>query len=329
MNRLFQSILLTVLAFSLSAPTADAFLKKLREMDEPDPKDQETITRVQIFLDENNFGPGKIDGQLGKFTRAAVAHFNYLHDIDGGGANWVAVIKGSERKIGSPYRNYTLKESDFKFIGDVPSDPKDQVGLKMLYYRSVVEFVAERFHSDDKFIRLLNPGVNMSNLQAGATLRVPKVTPFMIEDVKFNQQFGEEAGLSQRLVIVDTKMHIAAIWEGEKLIATFPITPGQDKFVHHGKWTIKIMITTPEFRWDKQMLQEGKRSSEYYLLPPGPNSPVGIFWAGISKSGIGLHGTNSPETIGRAKSAGCVRFANWDAIRLSSLVRPGATVELR
>ena len=327
MSRAIQLILLPVVAILMSTMSADAFFKK-RHMDPPEKTDQDTITRVQIFLDDNNFGPGKIDGQMGKFTTAAVAHYNYIHGLQNN--NWIKVLKDSEKRISSPYGVYTLKESDFGFIGNVPTDPKDQVGLKMLYYRTVSEFVAERYHSDSNFIRKLNPGMDWRGIKPGAKIRVPNVIrPFKIEDVKFNQHFKEKEGLSQRLVIIDTKQHIAAIWEGDKLIATFPITPGQDKFVHHGKWTIKIMITTPEFRWDKQMLQEGKRGDDFYLLPPGPNSPVGIFWAGISKSGIGLHGTNSPETIGRSKSAGCVRFANWDAIRLSEFVRPGATVELR
>ena len=328
MYRIFHTILLSVFVLSISSESADAFLKKVRKAQEPAKDDQETITRIQIFLDENNFGPGKIDGQLGTFTKAAVAHYNYISGLESG--DWGKVLTDSKKAISSPYTNYTIKEGDLKFVANIPMEPKDQVGLKMLSYRSILEFVAERFHSDMNYIKKLNPGVNWSEVKVGSSVRVPDVTPFKMEDVKFNQHFGEQAGLSQRLVIIDTKQNIAAIWEdGKKLIATFPITPGQEKFVHHGKWTIKIMITTPEFRWDKQMLQEGKRSDEYYLLPPGPNSPVGIFWAGISKSGIGLHGTNSPETIGRSKSAGCVRFANWDAIRLSSLVRPGATVELR
>jgi lipoprotein-anchoring transpeptidase ErfK/SrfK len=328
MYRIFHTILLSALILSFSSEPANAFLKKVRRAEAPAKNDQETITRIQIFLDENNFGPGKIDGQMGTFTKAAVAHYNYVSGLESG--DWAKVLADSKKAISTPYTDYKIKEADLKFVADVPMEPKDQVGLKILSYRSILEFVSERFHSDMNFIKKLNPGVKWSEVKVGSIVRVPDVSPFKMEDVKFNQHFGEQAGLSQRLVIIDTKQNIAAIWEdGKKLIATFPITPGQEKFVHHGKWTIKIMITTPEFRWDKQMLQEGKRGDEYYLLPPGPNSPVGIFWAGISKSGIGLHGTNSPETIGRSKSAGCVRFANWDAIRLSSLVRPGATVELR
>ena len=40
-------------------------------------------------------------------------------------------------------------------------------------------------------------------------------------------------------------------------------------------------------------------------------------------------GTAEPETIGRTRSHGCIRLANWDAIRLPNLIRPGTTVEIR
>ena len=117
---------------------------------------------------------------------------------------------------------------------------------------------------------------------------------------------------------------------------------GEEKNISHFSnytWPRKIyssrklgnskLITTPTFRWDQSMLDTGKRSNKAFMLPPGPNSPIGIFWAGLSKAGIGLHGTASPHTIGRSRSAGCVRLANWDVVRLSDLVRPGAQVEMR
>lgn len=69
----------------------------------------------------------------------------------------------------------------------------------------------------------------------------------------------------------------------------------------------------------------GKRPDD----PASPNSPVGIIWCGTTRAGIGMHGTSDPETIGRSRSAGCIRLCNWDAIRLPNLIRPGATVEIR
>ena len=84
------------------------------------------------------------------------------------------------------------------------------------------------------------------------------------------------------------------------------------------------MVSTPVFRWDKQLLEQGNHGAAAHLLPPGPNSPVGVLWAGTNRRGIGLHGTATPETIGRSQSAGCIRFANWDAVRLPTLLRPGS-----
>jgi lipoprotein-anchoring transpeptidase ErfK/SrfK len=47
---------------------------------------------------------------------------------------------------------------------------------------------------------------------------------------------------------------------------------------------------------------------------------------GLDKPGIGIHGTNNPETIGRAASHGCIRLANWDAVRVKDLISVGNTV---
>ena len=84
----------------------------------------------------------------------------------------------------------------------------------------------------------------------------------------------------------------------------------------------------PFFRYDESMLNHGVRSDNFINLPPGPNAPVGGLCIGLSKSGIGLHGTNNPETIGRAASHGCIRLANWDAVKLSAMVTQGGTVRI-
>ena len=46
----------------------------------------------------------------------------------------------------------------------------------------------------------------------------------------------------------------------------------------------------------------------------------------LNKKGIGIHGTDEPETIGRTSSHGCIRLANWDAAKLAGMMQPGARV---
>lgn len=301
--------------------------KKEFYLDEPSKKDTETILRLQIFLDESNFGPGKIDGEMGQFTRKAVAHYNYSKGIDYN--NYYKAINESENQIKDLYVTYSIKEQDLTYIGELSLEPEEQSKIEYMYYRSVLEFVAERFHSDEKFIRKINPNIEWATITTGTEIKVPNITPFQIEDLGVDKSFRRDRKLSSRIVIIDTNQKLVAIWDKKKIMATFPITPGQEKFIHRGNWIIQNMITTPTFRWDQSMLDTGKRSNKAYMLPPGPNSPIGIFWAGLSKGGIGLHGTASPHTIGRSRSAGCVRLANWDVVRLSELVRPGAEVEMR
>lgn len=294
---------------------------------EPEKSENEKIIRLQIFLDEQSFGPGTIDGVMGQFTRKAVAHYNVLFGLEYN--NYSRALSESNALIKKNYTTYTVSEGDFKFVGNVPFEPEEQAEIDYLAYRSIQEFVAERYHTDNYFLAKINPSTNWDEVIAGSILKVPNVTPFVIEDLALKKSFPRDRQLSKRMIIIDTSQKLAAIWEKNQLIATFPITPGEEKFIHRGKWKLWNMITTPVFRWDKSMLETGKRSDEFYELPPGPNSPIGILWAGINKAGIGLHGTALPETIGRSHSAGCIRLANWDVIRLPSLIRPGATVEIR
>src|SRR5436305_4797536 len=84
----------------------------------------------------------------------------------------------------------------------------------------------------------------------------------------------------------------------------------------------------PTFRWDERMLKRGERSKNFHILPPGPNSPVGVVWIALNKRGIGIHGTDDPDTIGQAVSHGCIRLANWDVVRLAAKVKAGVQVSV-
>ncbi len=321
-------ILSFVFIFSSPRPAPANNLFK-RVAPEPGKEESEVITRVQIYLDRKHFGPGVIDGALGEFTRLAVSAYNKRYVKKPDPANWHQVLRDAQLGIKFVYVKYTLKKEDLRWIGKVPLKPEDQEGMKYMYYRSLAEFVCERYHTNWNFLHKLNPGINLDRLKAGDVLTVPNVVPFQIEDIKKHDQYTEEQHLSQRHLLVDTSSRIVSIMDNQQVIATFPITPGKERYIPRGKWKIVNMVTTPEFRYDRKMLQEGVRSDDFYVIPPGPNNPVGIFWAGLNKSGIGLHGTSSPETIGRSRSAGCIRLANWDAIRLPTLVRPGATVTVK
>ncbi|MDQ2918878.1 MAG: L,D-transpeptidase, partial [Verrucomicrobiota bacterium] len=286
--------------------------------------DEETSTRLQIFLDNHLFAPGKIDGSIGEFFRKALIAYKRANNLPLDGT----IDQRLLAEVPEAYINYTIPPEAEQFVGEVASKPAEQAKLKALKYGSLLEFVAERFHSEEAFLRKLNPTMKLDLLKPGAVVRVPNVTPFEIE--KLGEAFvPPNPAFATRVLWVDTRERTLTIKEGEKIIAHFPITPGSTTLpAPIGTWKILGIATMPWFRHDEGVLNFGVRTDEFYNLPPGPNNPVGILWMGLNKPGIGIHGTNNPETIGRAGSHGCIRTANWDAARIKDLVTINDRVEI-
>ena len=306
--------------------------------------------RLQIFLDQANFGPGVIDAKPGHFTELAVYSWNEVNGFPV--EDWVAVNTAARKAVPNPLAVAVVPDVVKEWLDpDLPTKPSLQVTKKRMSYRSVCEFMAERYHCSEDYLSAVNDKKKMTNLKARDSIMVPNITPFEVENLAEIRHEAEPV-LSQRHVVVDTKINQVRIFEAipaalvvaepgadapahittranRGLIASFPITPGQPKFIKYGTWELRGMIELPYWRYDQQLLDTGKRSKDSLNIPPGPNSPVGVIWNGLSKPGIGLHGTGNPETIGRARSHGCIRLANWDAIRLPNLIRPGASVEIR
>jgi lipoprotein-anchoring transpeptidase ErfK/SrfK len=286
--------------------------------------DEETSVKLQIFLDNSDFGPGKIDGRMGEFFRKALVHYKRAHGM----AETGAVDSWLFDQVPETYTTFTIPPEALNFVGPTASKPSEQSKLKGLKYGSLLELIAERYHSAEDFVKKLNPGLNIENLKPGDTVKVPNVLPFKIEDL--HEGFAQpNPAFANRKLYVDTKERFLLIYEGKQLVAEFPITPGSTTLpAPLGLWRILGIATLPVFRHDEGVLQHGVKSDQFFDLPPGPNNPVGILWMGLNKPHVGIHGTNNPETIGRAASHGCIRTANWDAARVKELVSVGNSVSI-
>jgi lipoprotein-anchoring transpeptidase ErfK/SrfK len=153
------------------------------------------------------------------------------------------------------------------------------------------------------------------------------VEPFRIEELPKTGNLPDQPEFKHRVIRIYRAEKMLDLHDGDTLVASVPITPGGGRLqTPAGDWRILGIAAMPVFRWDKGVLDYGKRTENFYLLPPGPNNPVGVLWIGLNKPGIGIHGTNTPDTIGRSQSHGCMRVANWDVIRLSKLITKGMKV---
>ncbi|WP_419418845.1 L,D-transpeptidase [Legionella sp. D16C41] len=325
---------------------------------------KDKLIQQQIFLDEKNFSPGKIDGKNGKFFQQALQYYKLSNPLEevisptpytflrlnplffSNESNF-SLKDDNQNKFSqkssycctskllqaivpsSPYTFYTIKIGDKNYIGSVPEKISMQAKQKKLLYANFAEFIAERFHTDRNFLKKLNPNTNLNTLKVNDKLRVPNVTPFLIENLTQKVLYKSNQSLKNRVIKINTQAKILLVLDNNKIIAFFPITPGSKELpAPKGTWKIKSIIYLPWFRYDKEMLLKGKRSANYYNLPPGANNPVGVVWMSLNKKGIGIHGTNESETIGRSTSHGCIRLTNWDIVKLSQLIAPGVNVEI-
>jgi lipoprotein-anchoring transpeptidase ErfK/SrfK len=333
------------------------------------PRNQEALeaaTRLQVFLDRAEFAPGKIDGRYGEFTLKALTLYRKSRGESvapkpakpaKGKQDTAPDVSGLDlASIDPVFTSYTVTEDDLKSVGELADTVPAQAKQKSLPYKTAAEAIAEKFHTDVDFLAELNPG-KTKTIKSGDVLTVPNVQPFELPAVKDIQPGSEIAandagdedkataskhktGKKQKekaaeepatttSVHVDVKTNMLCVFDGEKLIAAYPVTIGSAQTASPlGDWKVRGVAKMPTFRYDKAMLNKGERSSDFHLLPPGPNNPVGILWIQLNKKGIGLHGTSDPDAIGRSASHGCVRLANWDVVRLAGKVKAGVSVSI-
>src|SRR5437764_412367 len=69
--------------------------------------DEETATRLQIFLDNSDFAPGKIDGRMGEFFRKALISYKHAQAMPKTGA----VDQWMLDQVPVTYTTYTISSS--------------------------------------------------------------------------------------------------------------------------------------------------------------------------------------------------------------------------
>ena len=316
----------------------------------------EKATRLQIFLDRANFTPGRIDGRYNDLTWKALALYRESRgeqaQVRQPRSNVSPDIKGLDLASVEPvFVPYTVTEADLQSVGQLPGNVAAKAKLKFLPYRDAADAIAEKFHSDIHFLEQLNPG-KLKGVKAGDQLTVPNIEPFELGSVKDIQPGSETSSQGANeieyqaetqtpvpganpsaprniAVKIDTKTNMLAVFEGEKLIAAYPVTVGSTRTASPiGDWKVVRITKLPTFRYDKEMLQHGERGGNFYMLPRGPRNPVGVMWIALNKKGIGIHGTDDPASIGRHVSHGCIRLANWDVVRLATKIKPGDNVSI-
>ena len=332
---------------------------------------------VQAYLDRKGFSSGPIDGFPGGMLEAAEELYRSVNTEIMPSDSMVEIALDD---MGDAYTYYTLKAEDFRFIA--PSVPGEDEGTRggkksddeeeavepppvtfdeltdqdFMAYTSPWEFVAERFHCAERFLRKVNTKIK-GEPKVGTEFKVPNVEPFEIEKAFAGElQPASDPAKPVRASVVNLER--LEVYEGEKLVAAFPLSRARPDLRGRGRWTILDVIPRP------RLVTKGERKGQANLqltpvqeepvaplpdgipratpvvrteqdLAAGPNNPLGLVWINLAKSGssealpYGLHGTSIPGRMKTQESLGGFRLSNWDIMRAVRMLPRGTVLEWR
>jgi LysM repeat protein len=338
---------------------------------------------IQVFLDREQFSVGPIDGKAGAVLLKTAGLYESSH-TDVGSTD--ALRNKAKSVVGDPYTSYRLRKEDFRFIAppralaatdaggkekkspkpkskagkDTPPPPRtyeQMITVPFLGYQTPWEFVAERFHCDESYLRRLNHAIKATPI-VGTEFKVPNVIPFEIEKA-LDSPLQPAANPDKPVTAAIVEMSRLEISQNNVLVAVMPLASAHADLHGRGTWTVLDVIPHPRMATRQEVIEQPKPKVTSNLLgstaeenaipmgkavapppldheqylPAGPENPVGILWINLSKAKTtdplpyGLHGTSIPEHMSTQHGIGGLRLANWNIARAVHLLPPGTPVQ--
>jgi lipoprotein-anchoring transpeptidase ErfK/SrfK len=126
----------------------------------------------------------------------------------------------------------------------------------------------------------------------------------------------------QQRILVDQSDFTLALFIDGHFIKQYRVGLGKDGKTPMGEFVIEQMLIQPDwYPPEGGVIKYGEKGHV-----------IGERWIGFKNqpgaTGIGIHGTSEPQTIGAYCSNGCIRMNNEDVIELYDFVSPGTRVTI-
>jgi lipoprotein-anchoring transpeptidase ErfK/SrfK len=281
------------------------------------PRPVQNVFEAQLALARQGISSGSLDGAIGPQTRAALRAFQRKEHLAVTG-ELDATTKEQLLLTAPPYTDYTVTTDDLARLQPLSRTWLGKSQQTALDYETILELVAEKGHANPNLVRRLNPSIDWTSVAPGTTVQLPDVA------------YADDSPKAAFATISLSGKVLEAFDANTNLLAHFPCSIAQHAAKRPvGELHIIAIAPNPDYTFDPDVFPESAEARQLnrkLVLPPGPNNPVGVAWVSLDRPGYGIHGTPSPEQVGRTESHGCFRLANWNAEYLLKLVWIGMPV---
>jgi len=275
------------------------------------------VFETQLALARNGISSGSLDGVMGSQTRSALSAFQRKVGLVETG-QLDAATKARLLLETPPLVTCIVTSNDLARLQPLSKTWLGKSQQAVLDYETILELVAEKGHASPYLVRRLNPEIDWTNVVAGTEVRIPDVA------------YPHPAMKAAFAVISLAGKKLEVFGANTNVLAHFPCSiAARVEKRPSGELRVTAIAPNPDYTFNPEVFPESAEAREIktkLVLPPGPNNPVGVAWISLDLPGYGIHGTPSPEQVGRTESHGCFRLANWNAEYLLKLAWVGMPV---
>lgn len=222
-------------------------------------------------------------------------------------------------------------EPETDLLKEIAACPEEEVISGLSSYKYIEALKAMGYYKNDYKDKNINIRNAILRFQSDCNLMADgvqgkKFKSAMIKRLMVNSSYKSpdiiaKAPSSGPWIAINRTKRILTLYNGKTVIRKYPIAIGKDSYrTPQGKFYVYLKRKNPYWT--------GGRNAEP-IAGGSPENPLGKRWIGLSPGKgnyYGIHGNNSPYSIGQAVSKGCIRMINSDVLGLYSMVPIGTPV---
>ncbi len=281
------------------------------------PRRVESWLEAQIELSRRGFSCGPIDSVGGVQSGAALRAYQLEHGLSVTGQLDTATVNALVLDE-APFFSRSLSAEDLAGLQPLSPTWLGKSEQTALAHETALEAIAERYHAHPALVRRMNPDIDWTAVTPQTQIVVPAI----------ERSFPGIKAARLRIRLAERILQVQD--HDGRVVAHFPVSIARNVDKRPlGDLRVTVVAPNPNYTFNPEIFTESEEARELgrrLIIPPGPNNPVGDAWIGLNRPGYGIHGTPTPEHVGRTESHGCFRLANWDARTLIDFVWVGLPV---